>query len=409
MSETPSVRRIWQQALAGAWLPVLFLLLLPLAGRAQGWINVNNRNLNPAQWVFRPSDYGSLGSALTGTNWVAELVYGGSRDALGRVLGARMPFRVSTTTASGTWNPGQDSVRAVPGSDPGATVWMQVRVWDSWRFETWDAAMDAVRNGTAGSPWDWGFPGGGPPPTYLGKSEPFPCVLGDASWGFTNLLTGFRSFTLVPAWSFVPDPPTPCVDTAADVEWILPWNGGTTNLNLLPYLAQYRSAARPSTSPEIVSNTPVSQLFGFPSQDSGLSQLISLTGTLGDARVVIRSNLLGSVTNALARSLGYEPYSNGGIPVCGLDSGSLIVRVVPPVSRPMLLTVTPLLEDRYRLTLSGLPNTSYDIRVTQDLRTFQPFFRSTTGMDGRMSALFLYPNVFNLPAIRFFRVIGPGE
>jgi hypothetical protein len=47
--------------------------------------------------------------------------------------------------------------------------------------------------------------------------------------------------------------------------------------------------------------------------------------------------------------------------------------------------------------------------VTQDLRTFQPFFRSTTGMDGRMSALFLYPNVFNLPAIRFFRVIGPGE
>ena len=43
--------------------------------------------------------------------------------------------------------------------------------------------------------------------------------------------------------------------------------------------------------------------------------------------------------------------------------------------------------------------------MTQDLRTFQPFFRSTTGMDGRMSALFLYPNVFNLPAIRFF----PGD
>jgi hypothetical protein len=199
------------------------------------------------------------------------------------------------------------------------------------------------------------------------------------------------------------------VDSAADVELILPWNGGTTNLNLLPYLAQYRSTVRPLTAPELVSNTPVSQLFGLPSLDSGLSRLISLTGTLGNARFVIRSNILGSVTNALARSVGYEPYSIGDIRVCGLDSGSLIVRVVPPVSRPVFLTVTPLLEDRYRLNLSGLPNASYDIRVTQDLRTFQPFYRSTTGSDGNASALFLFPDAFNLPAVRLFRAIGPGE
>jgi len=115
---------------------------LVVSAFGQGSVNVNNRGLAPAQLVTD-----TAGNNLSGTSFVAQLVYGANGSTPATVLGANMPFRVSTSTFVGTWNPGAEGIRTLSGFDTGATVAMQVRVWDSAVFSSWDAASAALTAG----------------------------------------------------------------------------------------------------------------------------------------------------------------------------------------------------------------------------------------------------------------------
>jgi hypothetical protein len=90
----------------------------------QGQIDLNNRGL--AQVVD------STGKPLTGTNFVAVVLYGTSAATLNASF-APAPFRAATTTYPGTWNPaaagGPGAIATLSGIAPGATVTMRVGVW----------------------------------------------------------------------------------------------------------------------------------------------------------------------------------------------------------------------------------------------------------------------------------------
>src|SRR5687767_9370730 len=67
------------------------------------------------------------GNPLVGTNYVAQLLYGGSPASLEADTAAPRRFRASGAPNPGTW---QGVLKNVPLS-PGSTIHLQVRVWDS--------------------------------------------------------------------------------------------------------------------------------------------------------------------------------------------------------------------------------------------------------------------------------------
>ena len=123
----------------------LYLLFLTAKVYGQGQININNRGfalVNDAS-----------GAPLTGTNYVAQVWYGGSASTLTNSF-RPSPFRASSTTAlSGTWNPaatgGPGSVATLDGFGPGSTVTLQVSVWDASRYSTWNQAQDQPGTGVS--------------------------------------------------------------------------------------------------------------------------------------------------------------------------------------------------------------------------------------------------------------------
>lgn len=157
----------------------------------QGQVNVNNRGLTTSQPVLNSS-----GAALTGTSFVAQLVYGSSATP-STVLGANMAFRAATTTFPGTWNPGAEGIRTLTGFDAGATVNMQVRVWDSAVFSSWDQAAAALAAGSNAVA------------TQAGASSVFTYTVGSASDPSSQLINNFRGFqlTAIPQ-TVVPEPTT---------------------------------------------------------------------------------------------------------------------------------------------------------------------------------------------------------
>ena len=100
------------------------LLLAPAFG--QGQINLNNRGLAQV--------FDATGKPLTGSSFVAQIWYGPSANSLTKSF-APAPFRVSTTTSPGAWNPaaagGPGTIGTFDGFAPGSTVTLQVAVWDS--------------------------------------------------------------------------------------------------------------------------------------------------------------------------------------------------------------------------------------------------------------------------------------
>ncbi len=99
---------------------------LAVSAFGQGQINLNNRGLALVN--------DASGKPLTGTSFVAQVWYGASASALTSSF-APSPFRASTTTYPGTWNPaatgGPGAIATLTGFAPGSTVTMQVAVWDS--------------------------------------------------------------------------------------------------------------------------------------------------------------------------------------------------------------------------------------------------------------------------------------
>ncbi len=175
-----------------AYIVAASALVVPAFG--QGSVNVNNRGLTPAQLVT--SSVAPTFSPLSGTSFVAQIVYGANGSTPATVLGANMPFRASTSSFVGTWNPGAEGIRTLTGFDTGATVAMRVRVWDSNVFSSWDAASAAL---TAG-----GHLGAA---TEAGVSSVFTYTVGAASDPSSQSIVNFRGFQLT-AIPTVPEPTT---------------------------------------------------------------------------------------------------------------------------------------------------------------------------------------------------------
>lgn len=99
---------------------------LAVSAFGQGQINLNNRGLALVN--------DASGKPLTGTSFVAQVWYGASASALTSSF-APSPFRASTTTYPGSWNPaatgGPGAIATLTGFAPGSTVTLQVAVWDS--------------------------------------------------------------------------------------------------------------------------------------------------------------------------------------------------------------------------------------------------------------------------------------
>ena len=175
-------------------LALLTCFLLQESASAQGQINLNNRGL--AQ-VFDAS-----GKPITGTSFVAQIWYGPSANSLTKSF-APSPFRASTTSFPGTWNPsatgGPGAIGTLTGFTPGSTVTMRVAVWDSAISGV--GAYQAF-NLTPGT----------------GLSEPFTYAIPPDPLAIPGGMENMRPFSLVPAGGLLNRPPTANPQTVSVVE-----------------------------------------------------------------------------------------------------------------------------------------------------------------------------------------------
>ena len=165
-------------------LALLTCFLLQESASAQGEINLNNRGL--AQ-VFNASS-----KPITGTSFVAQIWYGPSANSLTKSF-APSPFRASTTSFPGTWNPsatgGPGAIGTLTGFAPGSTVTIRVAVWDSAIAGV--GAAEAF-NRTPGT----------------GLSEPFTYTIPPDPLAIPGGMENLRTFSLVPAGGLTNRPPS---------------------------------------------------------------------------------------------------------------------------------------------------------------------------------------------------------
>ena len=158
---------------------------LAVSAFGQGSINLNNRGLALVN--------DASGKPLTGTSFVAQVWYGASASTLTSSF-APSPFRASTTTYPGSWNPaatgGPGAIATLTGFAPGSTVTLQVAVWDSAIAGV--GAAQALSN-TAGTGLSQTF-------TYAIPADPLAIPGG---------MEGLKSFNLAAAGGpVVPEPTT---------------------------------------------------------------------------------------------------------------------------------------------------------------------------------------------------------
>ena len=155
---------------------------LAVSAFGQGQINLNNRGLALVN--------DAAGKPLTGTSFVAQVLYGASASSLTKSF-APSPFRASTTTYPGTWNPaatgGPGAIATLDGFAPGSTVTLQVAVWDSAVFSSWAAAQGKANTGLSST-----F-------TYAIPADPLAIPGG---------MEGLQSFNLTAGGTVVPEPTT---------------------------------------------------------------------------------------------------------------------------------------------------------------------------------------------------------
>ena len=156
-----------------------------VATPAQGisWIDLNNRGLALV--------YDAVGKPLTGTSFIAQIWYGPSASSLTKFF-APSPFRASTTTYPGAWNPaatgGPGAYATLTGFAPGSTVTLRVAVWDS-SIAGIGAAQALAR-----------LPG-------TGLSEPFTYTIPTDLLAIPGGMENMRPFSLVPTGGLVNRPP----------------------------------------------------------------------------------------------------------------------------------------------------------------------------------------------------------
>ena len=168
--------------------------LLQESAYAQGQIDLNNRGLALVN--------DASGKPLTGTSFVAQIWYGPSASSLTKFF-APSPFRASTTTYPGAWNPaatgGPGAYATLTGFAPGSTVTIRVAVWNSAIAGI--GAAEAF-NRTPGT----------------GLSEPFTYTIPPDPLAIPGGMGNLRPFSLVPAGGLPNRPPTANPQTVSVVE-----------------------------------------------------------------------------------------------------------------------------------------------------------------------------------------------
>jgi len=157
---------------------------LAVSAFGQASINLNNRGLALVN--------DASGKPLTGTRFVAQVWYGASAGALTSSF-APSPFRVSTTTSPGSWNPGAvggpGAIATLAGIAPGSTVTLQVAVWDSSIAGVGAAQALAKAPGT-------------------GLSETFTYTTSADPLAIPGGMENLKSFNLVGGGTVIPEPTT---------------------------------------------------------------------------------------------------------------------------------------------------------------------------------------------------------
>ncbi|HVY72320.1 MAG TPA: PEP-CTERM sorting domain-containing protein [Verrucomicrobiae bacterium] len=142
------------------------ILALACLARSQGTVNFNNHSTAVSAPVY------DVNIPVSGPDVVAGLFYNGVQQ------GASAPFR--TGNGAGFWNAGADTTRVIDGVPGGQPATLDVRVWDSSKGATYDAAV------AAGS--------------LSGKSDPFTIILGGGGTppSVPADMIGFRSIAILP-------------------------------------------------------------------------------------------------------------------------------------------------------------------------------------------------------------------
>jgi hypothetical protein len=115
-------------------------------GFADGPININNFIDGSLRSINFPTAAGSGGiydgTGVQGAGWIAQFV-----TSDGTPIGGLIPFRTGTQSGRLDFRaPLESAERIVPGN-PGDTLAITVRVWDTSVFPTWDGARDAIERG----------------------------------------------------------------------------------------------------------------------------------------------------------------------------------------------------------------------------------------------------------------------
>jgi hypothetical protein len=150
--------------------------LVALSAAAQGTVDFRNRITGTLDVpVYGLDGVTKLGDA----NYVAQLYFAATQTGpFAAVTDAASVFR--TGTGAGYWNAGADSTRTLAGIAGGASVWLQVRVWDSTKGTSFETAQS---NGS-----------------LVGQSAAFSITAGGGGSppGPPNAMIGMTSFSLVP-------------------------------------------------------------------------------------------------------------------------------------------------------------------------------------------------------------------
>jgi len=101
------------------------------------------------------------GAKLSGTQYVAELYAGTDANSLVPITAFICRFRSTTSNGKGTWSSttisGQNNCVTLPGFLPGSVVFLQVKVWDSTEFPTYEQALGKGKTG-ASKPFTYAIP-----------------------------------------------------------------------------------------------------------------------------------------------------------------------------------------------------------------------------------------------------------
>jgi hypothetical protein len=158
-------------------IAVAILGLTAVSGWAQGTVDFRNGGITFPTDNDRRVYLGAVpttpggGIPLTGTTWVAGLWYlpgadkGAQIGTASQVGGRTFAFRPDTTALKGYWvaPAGVSPIFTFPDVAVGASATLQVRVWDSAKYNSYDAAVAGGQYG-ASAPFNYTVPAAGSTP-----------------------------------------------------------------------------------------------------------------------------------------------------------------------------------------------------------------------------------------------------